>query len=62
MAKRVEGMFSCMEDPIDMPAICWIRRNKHTPSLDPALPDSRLNPLFPSGNRWTEIGTHVLGW
>jgi hypothetical protein len=28
MAKRVEGMFSCMEDPIDMPAICWIRQGK----------------------------------
>lgn len=25
MAKRAEGMLSCMEDPIDTPAICWIR-------------------------------------
>jgi hypothetical protein len=56
-----------MEDPIDMPAQVRfagfvIKENKHTPSLDPALPDSRLNPLFQSGNRWTEIGTRVLGW
>lgn len=39
-----------------------IMEDRHKPSLNLSLPNSRLDPLFQSGKQWTQTGTRTLGW